>query len=626
LTPLRRKLPKLNQALAQLPYVPKALGLVWASARRWTMAWAALLLVQGVLPVATVYLTKAVVDSLVGALGGGPDWAAIRPTLVLVALMAAVLLLSEVLRSLTTWVRTAQSELVQDHISGLIHEKAVTLDLAFYETPEYYDQMHRARVDAMGRPVALLENTGSLVQNSITLVAMAAVLTPYGLWLPALLVVSTLPALYVVVRYTVRFHRWRIRTTMAVRRTRYYDWILTLRDAAAELRLFALGDHFRSAYQQLRQTLRTERVDLARDQALAELAAGGVGLLAMGAAMGWMAWQAVQGIVTLGDVALFYQAFSQGQRMMRTLLNSIGEMYRNVLFLENLFEFLALEPQITDPPHLAAPAYRPPHEIRLQDVIFRYPGSERPALDGFNLDIPAGKIVALVGANGAGKSTLVKLICRFYDPEAGRVTLDGSDLRDLPLDWLHRQITVLFQEPVHYHTAAARNIATGDLSASPGMPAIEAAARAAGADEPIRRLPKGYETVLGKWFGGAELSVGEWQRVALARAFLRKAAIVILDEPTSAMDSWAEADWLARFRELVAGRTAIIITHRFTTAMHADIIHVMDAGHILESGSHRDLLAQGGRYAQSWRAQMEGGATTIPYDQTIAEPVGALRE
>lgn len=612
MTPLRRRIPKLDQALAQLPYVPKALGLVWESARRWTIAWAVLLLLQGVLPVATVYLTKAVVDSLVGALGGGPDWAAIRPTLVLVALMAAVLLLSEILRSLTTWVRTAQSELVQDHISGLIHEKAVTLDLAFYETPEYYDQMHRARVDAMGRPVALLESAGSLVQNSITLVAMAAVLIPYGLWIPALLMVSTLPALYVVVRYTVRFHRWRIRTTTAVRRTRYYDWILTLRDAAAELRLFALGDHFRTSFQQLRQTLRTERVDLARDQALAELAAGGVGLLAMGAAMGWMSWQAVQGIVTLGDVALFYQAFSQGQRMMRTLLNSIGEMYRNVLFLENLFEFLALEPQITDPPRPVSPAHPPPHELRLEDVTFRYPGSERPALNSFNLDIPAGKIVALVGANGAGKSTLVKLICRFYDPEAGRVTLDGNDLRTLPLDWLYRQITVLFQEPVHFHTTAARNIATGDLSASPEMPEIEAAAQAAGADDPIRRLPRGYETVLGKWFGGAELSVGEWQRLALARAFLRKAAIVILDEPTSAMDSWAEADWLTRFRELVAGRTAIIITHRFTTAMHADIIHVMDSGHILESGNHEGLLAQGGRYAQSWRAQMEGGAITTP--------------
>lgn len=624
MTPLRRRIPKLDQALDQLPYLPRALRLVWAAARRWTMAWAALLLLQGVLPVATVYLTKSVVDSTVQSLGAGRDLASLRPTLLLVVLMATVLLFSEVLRSLTTWVRTAQSELVEDHISNLIHEQAVTLDLAFYETPEYYDQLHRARVDAMGRPVALLENVGSLVQNGITLVAMAAVIIPYGAWLPALLVVSTLPALYVVVRYTLRFHRWRIRNTAAVRRTRYYDWLLTLREAAGELRLFDLGDHFRGAFQQLRRRLRTERVALARDQALAELAAGGLGLLAMGGAMAWMIWQAVQGLVTLGDVALFYQAFSQGQRMLRTLLNSVGEMYRNVLFLENLFEFLSLTPQIGEPAQPVSPSPRASHEIRLKGVTFRYPGNERTALEAFDLTIPAGKIVALVGANGAGKSTVVKLACRFYDPEAGHVTLNGVDLRDLSLAWLRRQITVLFQEPVHFHTTAARNIILGDLAAAPDLPAIEAAARAAGADEPIRRLPEGYETVLGKWFGGAELSVGEWQRVALARAFLRRGSIIILDEPTSAMDSWAEADWLARFRDLAAGRTAIIITHRFTTAMQADIIHVMDAGHILETGSHDELVAQGGRYARSWQAQMSGGREVIAFPLPEAGPAEAL--
>ena len=604
--------PKFRDALAQpfdrlrtsLPYLPRAFVLVWAAARRWTIAWAVLLLVQGLLPVATVYLTRTLVDSLVAALDAG-DWASLRPTLLLVALMAAILLLMEVLRSLTGWVRTAQSELVRDHISGLIHARAMALDLAFYETPEYYDCLHRARVDAINRPVALLENVGSLVQNGITLMAMAAVLVSFGPWLPVVLLVSTLPALYVVARYTLRFHRWRVRNTAAVRRTRYYDWLLTLRQAAAELRLFALGGHFQAAFQRLRKRLRTERVALARDQALAELAAGGIGLLTMGCAMAWIVWRAVQGLVTLGDLALFYQAFAQGQRLMRSLLGNIGEVYRNIMFLENLFEFLALEPQVVDPPQpTPAPALLQ-DGICFKGICFRYPGSQRLALEDFALKIPAGQIVALVGSNGAGKSTVIKLLCRFYDPESGRVTLDGNDLRDLSLDGLRRQITVLFQEPVHYHTTAAENIALGDQAASPGRPEIEAAAHAAGADVPISRLPQEYETVLGKWFGGAELSVGEWQRVALARAFLRRASIIVLDEPTSMMDSWAEADWLARFRALAAGRTAIIITHRFTTAMQADVIHVMESGRIIEFGSHAELLALGGRYARSWTMQMQ---------------------
>ncbi len=597
-----------------LPYLPRAFGLVWATARRWTVAWAVLLLVQGLLPVATVYLTRAVVDSLVASLDGGADWANLRPTLLLVALMAGVLLLTEVLRSLTGWVRTAQSELVRDHISGLIHGKAVALDLAFYETPEYYDQLHRARVDGIGRPVALLENVGGLVQNSITLLAMAAVLVSFGPWVPALLLIGTLPAFYVVFRNTRRFHRWRMENTAAIRRTYYYDWMLTLREAAAELRLFALGDHFQTAFQQLRRRLRSERVALGRDQALAELLAGAMGLLAMGAALAWMVWHAVQGLGTLGDVALFYQAFAQGQRLMRSLLGNVGEVYRNVMFLENLFEFLALEPQVTDPPR-PIPAPVPLRDgIRFEGVSFRYPGSQRAALDDFTLQIPAGEIVALVGANGAGKSTVIKLLCRFYDPQSGHITVDGVDLRDLSLDELRRQITILFQEPVRYHTTAAENIELGDLAATPSRPEIEAAAHAAAADVPISRLPEGYETVLGKWFGGAELSVGEWQRVALARAFLRRASIIVLDEPTSMMDSWAEADWLARFRALAAGRTAVIVTHRFTTAMQADVIHVMEAGRIVECGRHDELVALGGRYAQSWTMQMReagSGATLI---------------
>jgi len=603
---------RFRKARVQLPYLPWALGLIWRATRGWTLAWAALVIVQGLLPVAVVLLTRTLVDSLVLTLQAPDDGPALQQTLLWVALMAGLLLLGEGLRGVAAWVRAAQAEWLRDHLDDLLHAQAIRLDLSYYETAEYYDQLHRARVDALSRPQALLENLGHLAQNGLTLLAMAGVLWGYAPWLPLVLIGGALPALAVAARFIVRFHRWRIRNTGNERRANYYDWLLTWDRAAAELRLFDLGDSFRTAYRAVRGQLRGERLQLARQQMLAELGADAIALLTMGLTIAWMVGRLAQGSASLGDLALFYQVFTQGQRLMRTALGSVGEMYSNLLFLENLHEFLALRPKVTDP---SRPAPLPPGALgtlRLEKVSFRYPGSQRLALEGFDLTIPAGQIAAIVGENGAGKSTLIKLLCRFYDPEAGRVSLDGVDLRELALaDW-RRRITVLFQEPVHYHDTVAYNLSCGDLAAAPDARALAAAARAAGAEGPIQRLPQGYASVLGKWFGGAELSVGEWQRLALARAFLRRSTLLILDEPTSAMDSWAEADWLARFRALAAGRTAIVITHRFTTALHADVIHVMGQGCVLESGSHAELLARGGRYAQSWAQQwreVEGSST-----------------
>ncbi|HET7288143.1 MAG TPA: ABC transporter ATP-binding protein, partial [Pyrinomonadaceae bacterium] len=302
--------------------------------------------------------------------------------------------------------------------------------------------------------------------------------------------------------------------------------------------------------------------------------------------------------VTLGELALIYAAFNQGQGLMRTLLENAGQLYGNSLFLGNLFEFLALQPVIADGRHRKEQVKV---GIEFKGVSFSYPDASGRALDDFTMTIPKGKIVAIVGPNGAGKSTLLKLLCRFYDPDDGAIEIDGLNLKDIALDDLRRMITVLFQQPFHYNATVQENVLYGD----PTSTELNAAIRAAGAEELVARLPQKEQTLLGRWFaGGTELSVGEWQRIALARAFLRSAPIIILDEPTSALDPWAEADWLERFRQLAAGRTSIIITHRFTTAMHADVIHVMDRGRIIESGSHQRLLEQSGLYAESWSRQM----------------------
>ena len=598
---------KLRKALAQLPYLPRALSLVWEVGRRWTIAWIVLLIVQGLLPVAFVYLTKLVVDALLIALRIRGSWPGMRNVLVLVLLLGGVLLLMEVVRNAINWVRTVQTELLQDHITALIHEKSVTVDLAFYELADYYDHLHRARTEARYRPVALLGNLGALLQNSITLVAMGAILIPLGPWLAIALLLSTLPAFFVVVHYALAEYQWRQRTTTDDRRAWYYDWIMTTADAAAEIRLFDLGKYFQSHHKDLRKRLRGERLELMRRQSLAELAASLIALLIIGAAMVLTMWQALIGRVTLGELALVYAAFNQGQGLMRTLLENAGQLYGNSLFLGNLFEFLSLTSERTAQRNVRAalrgrPSAAP--NIAFNNVSFTYPDASTRALDNFTMSIPSGKIIAIVGPNGAGKSTLLKLLCRFCDPNAGSIEIDNQDIKQIPIDDLRRSITVLFQQPFHYNTTVRDNILYGDLQIDASDAELDAAIHAAGASEIVSRLPNREQTLLGRWFpGGTELSVGEWQRIALARAFLRRAPIIILDEPTSALDPWAEADWLERFRRLAFGRTSIIITHRFTTAMHADVIHVMDRGRIVESGSHQRLLEQSGLYAESWYRQ-----------------------
>ncbi len=590
-----------------LPYLPRTLSLVWQSNGKWTAAWIALLVGQGILPAFLVWCAKALVDSFVEASRVPGGIVRLRPLLFYAALTGAAMLLTELLHRISNYVRTAQSELLKDHISDLIQRKSAEVDFGFYEMPEYHDHLHRARSDASYRPIELLENMGGLLQGAVTLLALLAVLLPYGWWLPLSFLAAAVPLAAAVMANTMRRYNWQRSVTEAERRTWYYDWVLTATETAAEVRLFGLSEHFRTAYSQLRRTLREEQLRVVKRELVLEFVAGLAALAITGATLGWMGWQALQGVVTLGTLALFYQAFNQGQQLLRSLVGNFSGCYSNALFLGDLFEFLDLQPMIIDPENSLPVPVELKQGIEFDQVTFQYPGSERVALDGFSLSIPAGQITAIVGLNGAGKTTLIKLLCRLYDPDAGGITIDGVNLRQMELAALRRSITVLFQQPVHYNATVAENIQLGALRERMAEAEIRTAAEEAGATEVINRLPDGYDTMLGKWFSqGAELSGGEWQRLALARAFARSAPIVLLDEPTSSMDSWAEADWLRRFRVAMTDRTVVIITHRFTTAMQADSIHVMQDGKIIESGTHAGLLARGGLYAESWTAQVKG--------------------
>jgi ATP-binding cassette subfamily B protein len=318
-----------------------------------------------------------------------------------------------------------------------------------------------------------------------------------------------------------------------------------------------------------------------------------------------MVRRTLAGSANLGDLALFYQVFMQGQTLVRNAMKTISDLYGNLFYLQNLFDFLALEAVVIAPQHPQPIPEGGAIAVELKDVTFAYPDQTDNLLENFNLTIPADKITAIVGDNGAGKSTLIKLICRFYDPAGGKITFNGVDLRTLDPQEVLTAVTVLFQEPVRFHETAEINIRFGDLEKDNEPQAVQDAALAGGSDQFILDLPQGYQTPMGKWFGGSELSSGQWQRLALSRAFYREAGLILLDEPTAMMDSWAETDWLKRFRSLAQGKTALVISHRFTTAMQADFIYVMRSGKIVESGTHQELLEKNGLYAVSWREQTQ---------------------
>ena len=596
--------PRLSDAL----HLAEAVRLVWRAAPGWTALNALLAVLQGIVPLLSVYLMKLIVDAVTQGVTQQDHAAAFRQTAMYIGLAALVGLVAAGLRSLSGLTSEALGQTVTDHVSDLIHAKSIEVDLEYYEDPAYYDTLQRAQNEAPSRPTKIVSDLLTTAQSAIAMVSMAVLLFTLHWSVGLIVVAAAVPGAWVRMRFSRRMYHWQRDRTSTERRSWYAHWLITAGPHAKEVRLFGLGDLFRALYRDLRTVLRHERIGIARRRAVADFGAGLVAVLATFGTFAYIARQTIYGAITLGSMVMYYQAFQQGLTSLQSVLQGLAGLYEDNLFITYYSEFMELEPRVVAPEH-PEPVPRPMREgVVFRDVQFSYPDTDRTALQDIDLVLRPGEVAALVGPNGSGKTTLVKLLCRLYDRTGGSITLDGVDIDRFDVVDLRRQMSVIFQDFSQYQQSAHENIRIGNIELPPDAPetraAVETAAREAGADEVIRGLRNGYETPLGKWFDdGEELSIGEWQKVALARAFVRDAQILVLDEPTSALDPESEWSVFEHIRELAEGRAVVLISHRFSTVRSADRIHILDEGRIVESGTHDELVALGGRYARMYEVQ-----------------------
>ena len=595
-------------ALRALPevfqYTRQALDLVWATSRRLTVALALLTLLAGVLPAAVAYVGARIVDAVVHAIAaGGGDLSTVLEFVVLEGVLVA--LTAAVQRGLSTCQSLLRAQLGQ-RVNEMILEKALTLDLRHFEDSEFYDKLTRARREASSRPLSLVMRSFGVVQNGIALASFGTLLAQFSPWAVAVLLLAGLPSFVAEAKFSgdaFRLFRWRSPET---RMQMYLETVIAREDHAKEVKLFGLGPLLLQRYREIfRKVFREDRALTIRRDTWG-FALGLLSTAAFYAAYAWIAVSAVRGRITLGEMTMYVLLFRQGQSAVSSILSAIGGMYEDNLYLSTLYDYLDTPVEPATGTAVAGP--RPEEGVSFEHVTFTYPGATEPAVSDVSFRLRPGESLALVGENGSGKTTLIKLLTRLYVPTSGRITLDGLDLAEWSPAALHRRIGVIFQDFARYQLKVGENIGAGDVRHFDDEGRWHEAAGLGMAAPFIDELPAGYQTQLGKWFkDGRELSGGQWQKIALSRAFIRaESDILVMDEPTAAMDARAEAQVFEQFRDLARDRMVILISHRFSTVRMADQILVIQGGRILENGSHEQLMALGGHYAQLFQLQARG--------------------
>jgi len=603
-----------RQRLGAMRNIPPFLRGIWETSRPLTLATIGLRLVRAFLPIATLYVGKLIIDEAVRLVGAGVAGDVVEAwqrgqldhLLVLLGLEFGLAIGSDLLGRMTSYVDTLLSERFTNATSIRLMEHAAELDLEDFEDADLQDKLDRARRQTMGR-MSLMGQLFGQAQDAITVLSFAAGLLAYAPWLMVLLAVALVPAFIGESHFNALNYSLNFQWTPERRQLEYLRQMGASVETAKEVKIFNLNRFFIERFRTLSDKFYQANRRLAARRAAWGTVLAALGTLGYYVAYAYIAWRTVRGDFSIGDLTFLAGSFRRLRQLLESLLTGFSQVAGQALYLDDLYSFFEIEPEIRSKPG-ALPV---PAPIRrgfvFEGVGFRYEGSERWALRGLSVELHAGEVLALVGENGAGKTTLVKLLARLYDPDEGRILLDGRDLRDYDLDDLRANIGVIFQDFVRYHLTAAENIGVGQIDAMGDRARIERAARKGMADEVVAGLPRGYDQVIGRRFkDGVDLSGGQWQKIAIARAYMRDAQVMILDEPTAALDARSEYEVFERFKELSDNKTAVLISHRFSSVRMADRILVLADGKVEASGTHAELMAQGGRYAELFELQAAG--------------------